>query len=443
MPPSLRLSPIEIRSSKTQALDIFAVVSPCVALAFGFFVQFNVMTATFGLPFLRLTDALMFLFLPLLFIVVGIGRTVRDGLLYFVVLCLVVTASLLGKTGVEQGDVYMTLIFFLTSVFAFFLVEVAQDEHVLVWLAAGILLGLIPSIGVLFLQANGAAGLAGIGLGVPIDETTSPMAAAFAKTKFGGMWIHGNEAGHVYAVASASAFYLAFRFRQPFIYVGYYGLLVATFAVTLNRSGLIAPTIALIYLYARLGNFRLYVGSAVAAVIGVGVLLSLPNAPGLDTLSDTIETRLVDDSHAESNVSERAMSNIQGVQVALENPFGIGYNERIAEMGQKTTTGIVSVHNGFLSLANQSGLAVAFLYVVACFYLFINRRTVSLFYLATTAFTVTSMCFEELSINPFFIFSVALTIAAAWLHYSKSAQMKIAKQPKLVLRSLTLRRPPH
>ncbi|MGY4615503.1 hypothetical protein ACVWZ4_000730 [Bradyrhizobium sp. USDA 4472] len=443
MQPRLRLSSFESRPSTTQTIDIFAVVAPCVALAFGFFVQFNIMTATFGLPFLRLTDALMFLFLPLLFIVVGIGRTVRDGLLYFVVLCLVVAASLLGKTGVEQGDVYMTLIFFLTSVFAFFLVEVAQDEHVLMWLAAGILLGLIPSIAVLFLQAGGAAGLANIGLGVPIDETTSPMVAAFAKTKFGGMWIHGNEAGHVYAVATASAFYLAFRFRQPLIYVGYYGLLVATFAVTLNRSGLIAPTIALIYLYKKMGTFRLYVGSAIAAIIAVVILFSLPNAPALDTLSDSIETRFVDDSHAESNVFERAMSNIQGVQVAVENPFGIGYNERIAAMGQKTTTGIVSVHNGFLSLANQSGLAVILLYLTACTYLFVNRRTISLFYLATTAFTVTSMCFEELSINPFFIFSVAITIAAAWLHYSKSAQMKIARQPKLVLRPFALRRPPH
>lgn len=442
MPPSLRLTPLALRPSTTQSVDLFAVISPAVALAFGFFVQFNVMTSTFGLPFMRLTDALMFLFLPVLFIVVGLGRTVRDGLLYFILLCVIVAASLLGKTGVQQGDIYMTLIFFLTSVFAFFLVEAAQDERVLAWLAAGILLGLIPSIGVLFLQAGGAAGLANIGLGVQIDETTSPMAAAFAKTKFGGMWIHGNEAGHVYAVATASAFYLAFRFRQPMIYIGFYALLVATFAVTLNRAGLIAPTAALIYLYVRQGNLTLYAGSAILAVVGIVVLLSLPNAPGLDTLFDSVQTRFVEDSHTDQNIFERVMSNMQGFQVALENPLGIGYNDRIAAMGEKTTTGIVSVHNGFLSLSYQSGLAVSVLYVIACIYLFVNRQTVSLFYLATSAFTAVSMCFEELSINQFFIFSVALTTAAAWLHYSKSAQMKSAKQPKLALRPFAPRKLP-
>lgn len=383
----------------------------------------------------------MFLLLPLLFIVVGIGRTVRDGLLYFVVLCVVVAAALLGKTAVEQGDIYMTLIFFLTSVFAFFLVEVAQDEKILAWLAAGILLGLIPSIGVLFLQASGAAGLANIGLGVPIDEATNPMAAGFAKTKFGGIWTHGNEAGHVYAVATASAFYLAYRFRQPLIYIAFYALLVASFAVTLNRSGLIAPTIALVFLFTRLGNFSLYVQSAILAAVGLMILFSLPNAPGLDTLSDSLQSRFVEDSHTDQNIFERVMSNIQGLQIAFEHPFGIGYNTRLAEMGQKTTTGIFSVHNGILSLSYQSGLAVGVLYVIACIYLFINRRTVSLFYLVMTAFTVTSMFFEEVNINPFFIFSVALTTVAAWLHYSKSRQLKTAQQAPL-LRPFVLRKQP-
>lgn len=436
----LRLPRSELRSS-TQTVDLFAVISPCVAFTFGFCIQFNVLTNTFNLPILRFSDGLMFLLLPLLFIVVGIGRTVRDGLLYFVVLCVIVVATLLGKTAVDQGDIYMTLIFFLTSTFAFFLVEAAQDEKVLVWLAAGILLGLIPSLGVLFLQASGVAGLQTIGLGVPIDETTNPMAAGFAKTKFGGIWIHGNEAGHVYAVATASAYYLAFRFRQPLIYIAFYALLVASFAVTLNRSGLIAPTVALVFLFRRLGGFSLYVQSAILAVVGLAILFSLPNAPGLDTLSDSLQSRFVEDSHAETNIFERVMSNIQGFQVALEHPFGIGYNQRLIEMGQKTTTGIVSVHNGILSLSYQSGLAVSVLYVVACIYLFINRRTVSLFYLITTAFTVTSMCFEEVNINPFFIFSVALTTVAAWLHYSKSQQVNVAKQAPL-LRPFVLRKQP-
>jgi hypothetical protein len=225
------------------------------------------------------------------------------------------------------------------------------------------------------------------------------------------------------------------------IYLGFYGLLVATFAVTLNRSGLIAPTIALIFLYKRLGSFSLYVQSAILAAVGLTILFSLPNAPGLDILSDSLQSRFVEDSHTDQNIFERVMSNIQGVEIAFEHPFGIGYNTRIAEMGQKTTTGIFSVHNGILSLSYQSGLAVSVLYVVACIYLFINRRTVSLFYLVTTAFTVTSMCFEEVNINPFFIFSVALTTVAAWLHFSKSRLLK-ATQRTPVLRPFLPRKQP-
>ena len=56
----------------------------------------------------------------------------------------------------------------------------------------------------------------------------------FAKTKWGGLWDHGNEAGHVYGVATASALYLALKFRKPTIYLAVYALLVATFSVTLE-----------------------------------------------------------------------------------------------------------------------------------------------------------------------------------------------------------------
>jgi hypothetical protein len=112
----LKISRPQIRASRPASFDPFRLIPPCVVFAFGFFLQFDIMTSTFGLPFLRITDALMFLFLPCLFVVVGLDKTVRDGLLYFVLLFMVVIASLLFKTAVEDGDKYMTLIFLLTSV---------------------------------------------------------------------------------------------------------------------------------------------------------------------------------------------------------------------------------------------------------------------------------------------------------------------------------------
>jgi hypothetical protein len=427
-----KISRLQIRTSGPASVDLFRIIAPSVAFAFGFFLQFDIMTSTFGLPFLRITDALMFLFLPCLLIVVGINKAVRDGLFYFVVLFVVVGACLLFKTAVDEGDIYMTLILLLTSVFTFFFVE-AADERVLVWFATGTLLGLMPSLAVLFLQAGGNSGLAGIGLGVPVDQMGSK-AELFASVKPGGMWVHGNEAGHVYAVAMASALYLAVRFRRPLIYIAFYAVLIASFSVTLNRGGLIAPTIALAYCYVRMGRFFLYVQSAAIVAIGLVVIVTLPNFPGLDTFSDTIEARFFEDSNADNNITERVVSNIAGFQVALENPFGIGYKQRISMMAERTIHGVVSIHNGFLSQAYQSGIFVSFFYVLSCIYLFLNRRSVSPFYVIMSLFTATSMMFEELSINQLFIFSVALTIAAAWLHYAKSRNT-VAQRPLAVLRN--------
>ena len=426
-----KLQRLQIRSSPSAIIDPFRIVSLGAAFAFGFFLQFNIMTSTLGLPFMRITDGLMFLFVPCLFVVVGMSKVVRDGLFYFVVLFAIVGTSLLFKTAVERGDTYLTLIFLLTSVFAFFFVEIAEDEAFIVYFAAGTVLGLIPSVAVLFAQASGNAGLAEIGLGVPTNDKSS-LAVLFAKTKWGGLWDHGNEAGHVYGVATASALYLALKFRKPTIYLAVYALLVATFSVTLNRAGLIAPTMALLYCYIRMGHVFLFLKTAVIVVVSIVALASLSNAPGLDVLNSTIEARFVEDSHAETNVAERLMSNIEGAKVALENPFGIGFQERISIMIQRTTDGIISIHNGFLSLAYQSGLFVSLFYVLSCTYLFVHRRSVSPFYVMMFMFTATSMFFEELSINQFFIFSVALTTAAAWLHYAKRRNV-VVKKPLPIL----------
>lgn len=414
MPAELKISRPQIRTPRP-VFDPSRFIPPCVAFAFAFFLQFDIMTATLGLPFLRITDALMFVFVPCLLLAVGVNRVVRDGLFYFVVLFAVVGASLLLKTAVEEGDRYLTLILLLTSVFTFLFVEVA-NEKVLVWFATGTLLGLIPSLAVLFLQAGGNTGLANIGLGVPVDMV-KVNAALFASVKIGGMWVHGNEAGHVYALAMASALFLALRYRRPLIYIVSYVLLIASFSVTLNRAGLIAPTIALFYCYWRLGSFPLYVQSVLIVAVGVVILVTLPNAPGLDTLQTSIEQRFVDDTHTDNNITERLVSNAAGVQVALEHPFGIGVSERISIMADRTINGVTSIHNGFLSLAYQSSIFVTFFYVLSCIYLFLNRRSVSSFYVIMFLFTATSMMFEELSINQLFIFSVALTISAAWLQY--------------------------
>lgn len=434
----LTLKPLRLPVSRNRApVDPLRLLIPVIYFSFGFFLQFNVMTSTFGLPFMRLSDALLFLFIAGLFVAVGMRKTVQYGLLYFTLLFAIVGTTLMFKAGVGEGDVYPTLIFFGTSVFAFYFAYLAEDETLLLWFATGTLLGLIPSLAVLFLQASGyGPSLTSIGLGVPIDQSSS-LLQEVTKAKPGGIWTAGNEAGHVYSVATASALYLALRLRHPLIFVAAYCFLAASFSVTLNRSGLIAPTIGLIYCYMRIGSISLYAKTIAFLLVAAAFLASSVDMPGLDMLSDTFQARFLEDTHTDQNIAERIVSNLQGVRVAFQFPFGIGYQERISMMALLTINGVISIHNGFLSLAYQSGLLSSFFYIISCVYLFTQRRSISSFYPIMVAFTASSMMFEELSINQFFIFSVSLTIAAAWLHYSKATE--VTRQSQLALRPFALR----
>lgn len=440
MPITLKLPPSPPRSAKT--VDLYRGLAPLAALGFGFFLQFNVMTSTFGLPIMRLTDGLLFAFLPCLFFMVGIAGTIRNGLVYFVVLFAIVLTSLLFKTQTGPGDIYFTLIYLLTAIFAFYFVLIAtENDAVIVSFCIGTVCGLIPSLIVLFMQAGGDTSLANVGLGVRTEDLPD-RATLLGTIKLGGMWVHGNEAGHVYAIAAAPALYLAMRFRRPIIYIATYVALVASFAVTLNRAGLIGPTFGLIYCYARLGDYFLYVKSAIAGSAVLCVLLMATNIASLDTFYDSFQSRFVEDNQTNTNLEERLTSNAAGLEIAFENPFGIGTEERITQMVDKTSSHIFSIHNGFLSMSFQSSIFVSLAYIVSCIYLWRRRRDVSPFYIMTFLFTVTSMFFEELSINQAFIFSVALTIAAAWVHFYRGyAQRRL--QPSRPTLGLRYRRAVH
>jgi hypothetical protein len=110
-------------------------------------------------------------------------------------------------------------------------------------------------------------------------------------------------------------------------------------------------------------------------------------------------------------------------------------------MAARAINAVVSAHNGLISLSFQDGIAVPFLYIMSCIYLVVNRRSVSSFYVIMSAFTVASMFFEELVINQLFIFSVTLTICAAWVHYVRRTMRKMVTQ-KLTGRSIALGRRP-
>src|SRR5258707_887488 len=78
------------------------------------------------------------------------------------------------------------------------------------------------------------------------------------------------------------------------------------------------------------------------------------------------------DQYASSNLSVRLESILAGLELAIENPFGIGYTERTTLMAHRTIGGVESVHNGFLSLAAQSGIAVPILFILSGLYLLVQ-----------------------------------------------------------------------
>ncbi len=381
---------------------------------FGFALQFDVATATFGLPFLRLSDGLLFVFVPYLALIAGLRTTFRYGLPFFAILLLVSVTTIAFKTEPAGGDVYLVLIFILSTVYAFYFVVLARDEGVLVSFAIGTLAGFVGSVTVLFLQVSGVPLLDRFGLGINPDLLPSG-AAMIAQAKPGGLWSSGNEAGHVYALVAASALYLSLRWRSVLVYLGYFVLMVASVAATLNRGGIFAPVALLLLCYRRLANLRLVVGTVVALVVGIAVAGTL-EPKLLDEFGDAMEQRFLNDSHAAANADERWESIRAGVGIALANPFGIGFEERSFRMTTETPNGRnATPHNAFITFAFQNGVIVPVLFIVACAYMAVRWRRTHPFMLYLIGCATASMLFEELSINQNFIFVVALAIASLWV----------------------------
>lgn len=383
-------------------------------LVFGVALQLNVVTATFGLPFLRLSDGLLFVFLPYLALIGGLRVTVRYGLPFLAILLLVTITTIAFKTEPASGDVYMVLIFLLSAAYAFYFVVLARDEGVIVCFALGTLAGFVGSVAVLFLQVSGVPLLDRVGLGVNADLLQSG-AAMIAQAKPGGLWSSGNEAGHVYALAAASALHLSLRWRSVLVYLGYFVLMVVSVSATLNRGGIFAPVALLVVCYRRLADLRLVIGTVVALVLGVALAGAL-EPKLLDQFGDAMEQRFLNDSHAAANVDERWETIRAGLGIALANPFGIGFDERSFRMRTETPEGRNSTpHNALITFAFQNGLIVPLVFVAACAYMAARWRRTHPFLLYLIACAVPSMLFEELSINQNFVFVVALVIASAWV----------------------------
>ncbi|MCJ2049722.1 hypothetical protein [Methylobacterium sp. J-070] len=370
--------------------------------------QFNVLTSSFGLPFQRLSDLLPFLLIPWF----GLRRAVVAEALRNVAplgaIVGLIAASLVLKAQTLAGDIYLTLVLLLYVVQAFILLVMFRDRRLENAFCIGLLAGFLGSLAVLLLASTGVD-LERFGLAVPTDGLDEEL-KLFFQDKLGGLWISGNETGHVFALAGVAALLLSLRYRMKAIYLVYFVALLASFPLTNNRAGLFMPLLFLAVLMRR--NL-----TAPAVLTGLGILGGLLIAwsmtgeiPLPGTLAQAIERRFAEDTNVSSNVDERFLSGVSALQLVVTYPFGVGEVARREEL--QALTGLVTPHNGFVSLALQSGVAILVLLVAGLVRILLAPGAAGPLLTYTALFLIPSLMFEELSVNQYVLFSMALVIAS-------------------------------
>ncbi|KQU16489.1 hypothetical protein ASG63_10155 [Methylobacterium sp. Leaf94] len=398
--------PMAAGMRRTRAVPIMA--DRAAVFLLGVALQLNVLTSSFGLPFQRLSDLLPFLLIPWF----GLRRAViAEGLRQAVpmgAVGILIALSLVLKAEIQAGDVYLTLVLLLYFVLAMILLVMFRDrslENAFCW---GLLAGLGGSLVVLLLSSSGLP-LDRFGLGVPTDGLDEEL-KLFVEDKQGGLWASGNETGHVFALGGAAALLLSLRYRLNLIYLAYFAALLASFPLTNNRSGLFMPVLILLVLMRR--SIRLQVVLPVLGVLGILLIgFSMTGEiPLPQKLAQSIETRFAGDGNVSGNADERFISGFTALQLVVEYPFGVGETTRREEL--RALTGLVTPHNGFVSLALQSGIATALLLLAALVRIARAPAAAGPFVAYTALFLVPSMMFEELSVNQYFLFFMAVLLAS-------------------------------
>jgi len=145
----------------------------------------------------------------------------------------------------------------------------------------------------------------------------------------------------------------------------------------------------------------------VYAIIGTLIISVMLSFGAFDWLDDAISKRFIEDENATSNIFERLESLGYGIQVALNNPFGVGLMARVAEM--KMFSNLGTPHNGFISTAFTAGILVCIFVVSSVAYIVFRFRKVRFFLYVAVTLTC-GYLFEELDVNAVFMAWVGLLI---------------------------------
>jgi hypothetical protein len=392
-----------------QTAPAASVLTDSVAVfLLGAALQCNVLTSSFGLPFQRLSDLLPFLLIPWLGLRRAVIAEALSNIAPLAAIVALIAASLVLKAHKQAGDVYLTLVLLLYVVQAYILLVTFRDRRIENAFCLGLLAGLLASLAVLVLAASGTP-LERFGLAVPSDGLDEEL-KLFVQDKLGGLWASGNETGHVFALGGAAALLLSLRYRLKAIYLVYFAALLASFPLTNNRAGLFMPLLVLVLL-----TWRDLRAPVVLGGLGIlGVLLVMWSVTGdvplPEKLAQAVERRFAEDHNVTGNFDERFLSGVTALRLVVAYPFGVGEVARREEL--QALTGLVTPHNGFVSLALQSGVATALLLVAGLVRILVAPAASGPFLTYSALFLIPSLMFEELSVNQYFLFFMAFVLAS-------------------------------
>ncbi|WP_175416822.1 MULTISPECIES: O-antigen ligase family protein [Agrobacterium] len=396
---------------------------PCVFLAtfvfaIGFFIQCNVLTSNIGLRFLNITDMLVLMTLPIIALLYIRCLTPSIILLYLLPLTVLFVLTALFADARGDGEFYTTAMTYFYAVYFLFFAYMLFKENLLELFCWGIFAGFIAVTILLFLDIVIHDQLASLGLSFMFDEAGVLELAAKGEItplllrveKAGGIWPVGNTAGPAFALAGAAAAYLAERQRRPALFAVFLLIYLASFTLTLNRSGLFAVLAIGLYFYVRNFSIKMllstYFGFALCALV-IAAILPLG---AFDFAEEVFSKRFLEDSNSSNNLHERWETITGGFQVMFQHPLGIGFTARYEELARIAKIG--TPHNGFMATAYACGLGFCMMSAFALFYAIFRKRKIG-FFVYSAIGVIIGYQFEELNFNPVFMAHVGLALAYA------------------------------
>jgi hypothetical protein len=251
----------------------------------------------------------------------------------------------------------------------------------------GLILGLLSTIPIFVLQANGASSeLIKLGL-VPGYYEVLQLDVGDT-LRYAGLWGHPNEASHVAALAAPAAAYLVMAQRRLLPVLLTAAALIAVFYYTESRGGLLVggAVLATPFLFRRSGRINILhpALACIALLVGGALILQI----------GFISSRFEDVGTAH-NLAERLNTIGVGLGLVLTHPFGMGLYDFMWQVAAGTG-GVDSPHNGFIFFAAIFGwLPLAAFLVALARNAFIRSNGDALFALISFGVALSFM-FEQL-----------------------------------------------